>query len=945
MVICLGLSGGQAAAIEPTPKQLWKQSPPPPFRVVAAEPVSDLSEKRAYTEAEWRRFLVYGSLNYADFATTDPATVMFPLRMSAPLKPSKDRLLDLEIAGSLAASRYAALGLRPPELHVEEGRFRALFVRDAGGAAAFYGRGLEKVEDPEDIFKRWTARPKGLGPIPKYLFIGENVAYAEDLSIFPAKGALSMAHELFHAIQASYPSFSRHERKGAHDGKWITEGIPDAIAPWALDGIRFNGASAFEWKKSLKSGSERFGKVLGLRPYDYPLDLRAVPYPKMKIQSELRGDGGITEMSSYMTSSFWRYVLFEKPKPSLEWKALPALMEDPIGRGKTMREDALKWADEAVTLSIPTFTDGLFRGFSAFIAERVEYPDQVMGSRQGVFAHPTWLEYMFQDGCPLITLNGSEPKPPTIDLVIPQLAAKCLRLKWTGPRHANSGAPTATLTATVLNSKNEARSVESLHIGHHGTSEGFFASYKDQGTGATVKLGNTLDLDPLNPSKTNNELVVTLTNVARSPLDTAIQQYRITIIVNSSQAQGTVTQPADSEAKRPASTGKSSGKRRNHPGVSKPTAQDGVGIGAADASGDIDELYDCFNGMFKQLSAGALLLNSKVREKQIATEPPPQCNMLTKIADPAFKDRFKGKMGVEIRLPPIATGHKGGVKGAVVSVGWSDPAMRPQHNDDIGAETELVNVNITEATETYIRGGFSARFTEALHGVVGTVTGDFLQARADTSEFDFSEQPLDYFSSDMLLSFYYAGMDGKTLQGMAAEVAATARRERGAGGSTGGSGGASGGALPECSCSSVEFFSPKREDCAAQCLNYAPMALNYVYQRELAKGRTAASVEAEINACPASCAALDASGGRYSSLCADAIYPLRRSCAASGPGGVSQAQIDCYLNYLVRELEEPMKSQFRKTNADQISAMNQETKNSFLGGLLDALKAEGLSCQ
>ncbi|WP_293393969.1 hypothetical protein, partial [Nevskia sp.] len=268
-------------------------------------------------------------------------------------------------------------------------------------------------------------------------------------------------------------------------------------------------------------------------------------------------------------------------------------------------------------------------------------------------------------------------------------------------------------------------------------------------------------------------------------------------------------------------------------------------------------------------------------------------------------------------------------------VGWDDPAMLPD-SPHISATTELVNINIVEATESYIRGGYSARFTEALHGVVGTVSGDFVQARADTEKFHGPDDPLDSYSSDLLLSMYYAGMTGEQLRAMANQAGEGANA---ATGTSAGTGSSTKG--PSCNCDCAEFDSPRRDSCSGQCLGYAPVAAQCVVQREVSKGRSHDAVLKELNACPSDCPSLR---GSVSTICGDALYGPRRACLASGPGGISQKQVDCYLDYVVRDLEAPQKGSLRKQLADQIEQMDAGGRDQYIGALLDAMKGEGHSC-
>lgn len=524
-VVLAGLSACSTAfGAEPSAESLWQQ-PAPPFTVVATHPVSDLSRFSSVAESP--------ELAALPDAQQSPglASILLPVPMAAAENPDPKRLQDLQRAGSLAARRYADLGLRAPLLQIEDGHFRGILVRDAAGAAAFYGRGLERIDGVRDLVARWAGPSKIPGALPMYLFIGEVEAFGRDLGVYPAKGAYSIAHELFHAVQLRYPPLAAQPESAPRESEWVTEGLADALAPWAVRHLAFQGDTDVRFVESLRAGNDRYAKILGLRPYDYPLDLRDVPSPALLIQPTIQGETAVRQIASYMSSAFWRFIFEEQVAEDRQWSALPALLEQPQA-GSSRRDALLRWADLAARTAAPAFPRGLYDALPAFIADRVVYPDRVMRSRSGVFAHTPWTRLMFQDGCPLISLTeATTGEVATVELAIRPLAARCLRLKWNGPRDGDRGAPTATLTATPIDPTDLTLALESLHLGHHGHSEHPPRPVPAPGTDtpAPVTLSfEAFDLDP--PSAmTDGELVLTFTNVAPDAVQTIPQRYRIRI--------------------------------------------------------------------------------------------------------------------------------------------------------------------------------------------------------------------------------------------------------------------------------------------------------------------------------------------------------------------------------------------------------------------------------
>lgn len=829
----------------------------------------------------------------------------------------------LAAAGSFAAVRYRDLRFRAPKLHVESDCFRVLLI-GTDDVSGYYGRGLEETENDEDVFQRWNQFTKAGGQLPLHLFLSEGVIFDDDFTsgVFPEKGALTLAHELFHAIQASH---ERPSRRSQETEGWIGEGLPDAIAPFALRGHAFMGSPPFDFRQRLSSGNTRFGKALGLRPYDYPLNLTEVP-KNLKVKTRL-DQAARKELMGYMTSSFWRYLLEDIAPAGKAWTPLPSNMLLTMADGSA-RAEHLMWAHQLAQSAMPTFLHGLYHAFPDFLAKRVEYPDQVMKSRKGVFAHPDWLDYLFQDGCEQVELVGGPAKPPELELDIRPLAARCVRVRWSGPRYRDSGAPVGSVTATPLDSQDHDLSIESLHLGRHGTAEGYFGRYTDQASQQPVRLFHALDFDPLLRAPTNGELVLVFANVAKDPLKTVRQKYRLQFVVSSAQSQGSATQPADPEQKRPASTGKVSGKRQYAAPMQLPDEPgEAISVGAADLNGEIEDIADCLNSTLKQAAATGLTVLERQRDRPPPGTLSPSCQTLTQMASPGFLARHRGKLGTELVLPAIPSGTRGAIRGAVLKVGWYDPAMLPDHSPDITAETDLVNVHIEDATETYVRGGYSARFVEALHGVVGTLTGDFIQARADTNAFEPVTDPLDAFSTDALLAFHYAGMDARQLQAMAARSAAEAAAGR-ASASPGQ--GLAGAAAPACACDCAEFGAlvdpvpARREQCAGTCQNY-PQSTQCVIEQQAERGVALSAVRSALSACPSRCEALRQQSP--SQLCKEAFWALYRGCPAQS---VSDAELREWVAWMVRDVPEPQKTEIGTATLQELLGADAETRDRWV---------------
>lgn len=708
-------------ADEPTSESLWRERPPP-FRVYAE---GFAGAPRPGAAIETRLGVVPWFL--------------------PPLDPSAERKAALEQAASHAAARFASAGLRAPRITRRDGVFPLYFVRDLGAAAAQYGPGYgeigmtEALRVAEDDWDRVIA-------------IGEADGFGPDLGIYPEKVAASGAHELFHGVQASYAHWSGHDATQSHEQKWVTEALADAIALWGIEGLTFLGNPPFDPRRRFASGSQRFGKALGLRPYDYPLDMRTAP-PSMPIYPGGKTAESRQQMASYMTNSFWSFVWQHSLPAGKEWTPMSRalLLRTPARGTASLREDSVAWAHRSLVEYHPAWVGGLYDALPAFIAWWVAYPDQVMRSRRGEFAHQRWLGHAFVDGCPSYEINEAQPVV-SFKLAVRELAAACVRVKWTGAPVGQSGWPAAALVAVAADGGGEA-ALDDLHVGIHGSDLGKPGGFTDASTGLPAIAWSGLSLDPLNPSRTEGETVITFTNVARDPLATRGRSYDIQLGVGTASASGQVTKPADAAQAQPASRVRVPDKRRAVPAVVAPGKGRPLQATPAPAAGK----DDCDNATMKTASATLMGFASRVRERPA---PSMQAICLGAVAS-LDRDSLQPPLvaDVQLKLPMVPVGHAGPLPGAEVHVDWRDPALGGRGKDGVSARTRDVRLEVEESTLGFVRGRYAARFVAAKHGVEGELAGDFLVWRAHADELRPPGDPLDIASSDLLLTFAATGKD------------------------------------------------------------------------------------------------------------------------------------------------------------------------------------------
>ncbi len=734
---------------------LWRQSPPP-FEVYdegLAGPGGNGRATRPLADAgQWQWYL-------------------------PPVQPDEARNRALAVAARHTAERLRRLGLRAPVLTIREDHYPLYLVKSLGSAAAHYGPGYREFSDVER--ERLETDDWDWAVV-----VGEDGAFGKDFGIYPEKGALSIGHELFHGIQRAYPVWSTHARGQRHEGQWVTEALPDALGLWTIKDLSIWGSPPFDWRRRFASGSQRFGKVLGMRPYDYPLDVRTAP-TRMEIYPQGVRPDQRALMTSYMSSSFWRYVFEDSLPGDRAWRPLvPALDDGPVaGAARNLREESTLWADRSLRRHHPVWRRGLYDALPAFIAWWVQFPDEVMRSRRGEFAHARWIGHAFSDGCPLFELNESKPSVK-LDVSIRYLAARCIRVKWTGATMGRSGWPAASLSVAYRNpldsqpgqaqdARRATKALEDFHLGVHGVNLGKPQAIPDPATGKPNLLWTGLALDPLNGVSTNGETVLTFTNVAREPLKTSAFGYDIVIGMASATSQGKLVKPAEPAENKPASTVTVASRRRPLPALAPNVAQ-GESMSVQVTPSPLAARDDCLNATAK-IAGGGAQAGAPSKRTSVSSELAGICLGMT--AGASREDiQPPREPEVKLDLPHVPIGHTGPIDGARARVAWRDPALG--RNDYVSARTRDVQLDIRESTAGTVSGTYRARFDAKKHDVEGEVSGDFSVWRAVSDERLPPEDPLDLVSSEMMQMVAKTGGSPDELRERMARNLPTARRQR-----------------------------------------------------------------------------------------------------------------------------------------------------------------------
>ena len=720
LALLLAASLPAASQEEPTSEELWRRQPPP-FQSKADGLVAP---PRSGGALEMR----LGAIPW-----------YLPPEQAEPT-----RLRALEQAASHVAQRYARIGLRAPRITRRDGVYPIYFVRDLGGAAAQYGPGYGEFGTSEAL--RWAE-----DDWDRVMIVSEVGGFGKDFAIFPEKAAASAGHELLHGVQASYAYWSGHDNSQAHEEKWVTEALPDAISLWAIQGLAFMGNPPFDPRRRFSSGNWRFGKALGMRPYDYPLDLRQAP-PRMRIFPQGDSQDSLREMASYMTSSFWSYAWDHSMPAGKAWMPLPRalLLRTPRRGTSSVREDALAWTDRSLGENHPAWTRGLYDALPAFIPWWVAYPDEVMRSRKGEFEHSRWLGHAFVDGCPLYELNEDRPTA-TMPVAIRELAAQCVRVKWTGAPMGKSGWPAAALVVVPKDGGGES-ALSDLHLGMHGTKLGKTDPFVDPTTGLPSLAWSGLTLDPRHPAQTDGETVITFINVSRDPLKTVRRVYEVHLGMATTTVTGQLEKPEEPNY-RPASTARTEQRRRGLPAQVVPLPP-GKSLSLA-LTTPAKGKDDCSNATAKTAGLVALGTDSPA----VRAGAPNLMTICLEVAAGATRASLhpSNQPEVTLKLPAIRDGQTGLVSGGSVIATWTDPGLGAPGKQHVDARTKDVEISITQSNPAFVTGRFTARFKAPGDGANGLLSGDFVAWRTPTDQRLPLVDPIDYASSDLLRTFAAMG--------------------------------------------------------------------------------------------------------------------------------------------------------------------------------------------
>jgi hypothetical protein len=248
-------------------------------------------------------------------------------------------------------------------------------------------------------------------------------------------GYQTMAHELMHPV--IFASKFAASQNRCNTGKWISEGIPDAVSYYVIRRLR---------NLSLRSN-----------------------YSQRLHDPDITQDSG---RQDYFTSSFWRHLAEisyvehasggDHPgsiKARENYSYVASLLSQPLAQPG--REGELAWLSKWMkrTPHVGQNLSRVFAQFAASFADHMSYRIPPLSTVPGSEREKKWLSKTFTD-CPTIALSQEQPSVTKI-LQIEKVAARCF--------HVDTGSAASVPAELVIEEGSLSRSVlKGLRIGAFG---------------------------------------------------------------------------------------------------------------------------------------------------------------------------------------------------------------------------------------------------------------------------------------------------------------------------------------------------------------------------------------------------------------------------------------------------------------------------------------------
>jgi hypothetical protein len=743
------------------------------------------------------------------------------------IKLTYEQIADIREALSAISLYLRGLGMAPPKLPMADGKFYVFVCGDmadiAGAAGDARGVGMNDFggETP------FTTVPEGTH------LILSSLGYFDPYKDHPFSTKITIAHELVHAIDR-YMVVS-DDKPGVLDGvgKWWSEGNVDSAPQYSLKAL------GYEPEKTLRKGARSHAKNIGARPFDYPLTLKGVPPrrpawvreglppPVAPLTEADYARGFWTDNAPYFTSSFWRFLMKEEAPARKgrggtvpgDFELFPKLRGVVISSTDVAKAAANReWMDTGVSAldgflreQHPTWgATGLYRAFPAFIAHFIEWPDQVIKSRQGILAHEKWLAALFMEGAPKKPI--SIDKDIAVELTVLPLAAKAIRFEIPQIGIGPDDYPPVTITVSILDGDGQANPIDNIHVGLRGQCLANGVSQPGRYSGGRVRRWASVRATPLKRSTVKDETILSFINVAPDPTTTRPVRIRVQVSLQAASTTGQCSY-------HPKPVDKPDGGTVAPPPSKAPSAPEAtpvvpITIDAEEIRIVLNKNADLVRMLNDTLDINTSSAIDRENEEGSSRLQGSAASVMGAISggevrpgvgignfDPALVAAAKMRaLEITLTIPSVKPGYVGSVSGGRVTAEWHEPAYAPFAeygvSTSVRIETDVVQVQITSSGDGAILGTFSADFdrgsenTEAIFR--GRIEGRFSLGIANDAVAEghaLPEDPSACMPTDFFITSARNGMKTAEMAEFFRQLAA----EMGAGLSSGGGGGAGSG--------------------------------------------------------------------------------------------------------------------------------------------------------
>jgi hypothetical protein len=617
---------------------------------------------------------------------------------------------------------------------------------------------------------------------------------------------------------------------------------------------------------------------------------------------------------------------------------------------------------------------GFAASYTAALADLIALPDRIAdaGGNRAIpkaFADGVHISHAFAHApCQKLEINITTAVRE-VELELPEIAARCIQLVWTGPTYG----PQKTVPTLLMSAKTDSCDIADLKLATSMNSHMGLVVESVQ-TNEAVKTWSLPFKPDLAADGQTGTMTTTMTlglvAIAPNAVDTKPMNVKLTLGMGVVETTGAISANVDVASPEqecnmqpiaspgfigpvPAIVALGGGGDDGDTLSFKMGSLDGLfGLSLASNRSDLDKVVPAMGCIGSPQGGGraSLAASRAFQRRTPQSSSDPEGGFCTEESA-----RYNEYLSQQTRNPPrsvreMSITPKDGASLSGLTIGVDatakllDPA-KPENARTVDVDMEGT-VTFSIRTATRLKGTISLRTkqtdeTSCPSNPRGSLQTSFdvvavlpLMSNVSVREINWMEM------MDPLLWRIMTPSQKEAAKAAAQESAAQARRERAT--STAASTVAPLGG--QCTCECDEFNDPeRREACGSQCLYYGPISARCVQDRERARGVPDDTIIQTLNQCPTTCAQFATRGNQ---LCDDAFWFISRTCKATTnqSGFVTPEQEKCWIDLSTDSMTGAQGAEYRAMLARQLAEMDQQGKVLLIIPSLEALAKEGKRC-